>query len=147
VPRLLLVDPDTAFRLRAIALLTGRFELSIPAHGDDPLRAARTDRPDIALLAAGDRSRAAAIRLARVLKTDVRAVPAIGLYTRPGEAGPSAAAFAATGAEGFLASTDDPAALLAFAEALARGERPAPAPWPGASAGPVRRLLGKMLGR
>ena len=101
-PRLLLLDADAAFRLRAIAELREAFELTVPAAGDDPLRVARAVRPDVALFAAGGRARVDALRLTRVLKTDVRVVPAIGLYARPGEELPSEAAVRAAQADGFL---------------------------------------------
>lgn len=127
--RVMLVEADHTFRLRLAGILSERFELLIPPAGEDPLRLARSSRPDVALLAAGERARAQAIRLARVLKTDVRVVPRIGLYTRPGQDGPSAAAFASTGAEGFAAAVDAEA-VVTLLDAMLRGERPIPTPWP-----------------
>lgn len=140
--RVLIVEADHTFRLRLVALLSERFELLVPPTGEDPLRLARSARPDLALLASGDRARGPAVRLARVLKTDVRTVPSIGLYLRPGQHGPSAAAFASTGADGFAADVDADA-VVALLDALVRGERPIPVPWPP----PPRSLLGKLLGR
>ena len=142
--RLLLVEADHTFRLRLVALLSGRFEVLVPPHGEDPLRLARATRPEVALIAAGERARGPALRLARVLKTDVRAIPALGLYTRPGEESPSAAAFASCGAEGFAGSVAEPEVLVAFLDALLRGEHPIPSPWP--PVGPTRlsRLFRKL---
>lgn len=145
--RLLLHDPDAAFRLRGIAALRDRFEVTVAQPGDDVIRVARAVRPDVALLAAGGRARVEALRLARVLKTDVRVVPALGLYTRPGEALPSEAAVLAAHADGLLPAVVEAEALVVFAEAIARGEARLPSPWPSGHLGPVRRLLTRVLGR
>lgn len=141
--RLLLLEADHTFRLRLVAALRERFDLAVPTPEEDPLRFARAARPDLALLAAGDRSRAQAIRLARVLKTDIRVVPAVALYCRPGEDGPSAAAFATTGADGYAADVESPEALLVLLSALERGEHPIPQPWPR----PGRSVVGRLLAR
>ena len=122
-PRLLLLEPDAAFRLGAISALREAFEVSVPEPGEDPLRFARATRPEVALLASGDRQRVEALRIARVLKTDVRAVPGLGLYARRGERGPSGPAFHDVAADGYFPELDDPAALVAFAIALGRGGR------------------------
>lgn len=145
-PRLLIVDQQPALRVRLVAALSADFELVVPAPGDDPLRLARSSRPDIVLLASGGGARGAALRLARVLKTDVRAVPRLGLYAVAGHDGPSEAAFTASLADGFCATADDPASVLRFAAALARGESPRPQPWPAPSGGPWRRLLERWIG-
>lgn len=146
-PRLLLIEPDPAFRLGAIAALRDAFDVQVPDRPDDILRLARGQRPDVALFAAGDHQRREAVRLARVLKTDVRMVPALGLYTHPGQRGPSAAAVADVGADGFLHDVDAPGALLAFALALAHGEKPIPHPWPEGRHSGLRKLLTRIAGR
>lgn len=145
-PRLLLHDPDAAFRLRAIGALREEFEVTAVQPGDDVIRLARALRPDVALLAAGGRARVDAIRLTRVLKTDVRVVPGMGLYTHPGEEPPTEAAVRTAQADGMLFEVSTGPPLLAFAQALARGERPLPQPWPGRSSGPLRRLVSRVLG-
>ncbi len=144
--RLMIVDSDAATRLRLIAALSADYELVVPAPGDDPLRMARSSRPDIVLVAAGGGARGVALRLCRVLKTDVRTVPAIGLYARRGEEFPSAAAAATAMVDGFCLHEGDAAALLSMARALGRGERPLPTPWPDASTSSLRRVLNRLLG-
>ncbi len=146
-PRLLLLEPDAAFRLALIAALREAFDVSVPNRDDDLLRLARALRPDVALFAAGDRQRGEAMRLSRVLKTDVRSVPALGLYTHRGERGPSAAAVKDVAADGFLPSVVEPGALLPFAVALARGEVVLPNPWPDTAPLGLRRVLTRLLGR
>ncbi len=144
--RLLLVDPDLPFRLRAIATLAEAFEVTVPAVGDDVVRLARAVRPEVALFASGGRLRVDAMRVTRVLKTDVRVVPTIALYSRRGEALPPRPGLLAVLVDAYLpdAGPDD---LGPFAEALGRGERPWPDPWPDTDPGLLRRALTRVLGR
>ncbi len=144
--RLLLVDPDLAFRLRAVATLSVGFDVTVPAAGDDVVRLARATRPELALFASGGRLRVDAMRVARVLKTDVRIVPTIAFYSRRGESAPPRAGLTAVLVDAYLpdAGADD---LCPFAEALVRGERPMPEPWPPDETGPFRRALTRVLGR
>ncbi|MBM4366920.1 MAG: hypothetical protein FJ102_11975 [Deltaproteobacteria bacterium] len=144
--RLMIVDSDAATRLRLISALSADYELVVPAPGDDPLRVARSSRPDVVLIASGGGARGLALRLCRVLKTDVRTVPAIGLYARRGEDFPSAAAAVTAIADGFCLHDGDAAPLLDFARALGRGEHPVPSPWPEAPPSPLRRALTRLLG-
>lgn len=146
-PRLLLIEPDLAFRLGAIVALRGAFDVQVPDRPDDILRLARAQRPDVALFAAGNQQRREAVRLSRVLKTDVRMVPALGLYTHTGERGPSATAVLDVAADGFLHDVGEPSALLAFGLALARGERLIPHPWPEGRQTGLRKLLTRLVGR
>jgi hypothetical protein len=143
--RLLLVDPDAAFRLRGIAALRLPFDVTVPQPGDDVIRVARAVRPDVGLFAAGGRARVEALRLTRVLKTDVRVVPAIGLYGRTGEAPPPEAAVHAAHADGFLPNAEDMAAFLGFAQVLSEGRQAFPEPWPAPARGPVHRVLNRLL--
>ena len=145
MPRVLLVEADHTFRLRLVGLLSERFDLVVAPPGEDPLRHARAERPDCALLSVGARSRPAAIRLARVLKTDVRTVPLVGVYARPGEYGPSAAAFASCGADGYVAGADADD-VIRFLDALLRGERPLPVPWPANRQSVGVRLFHRIFG-
>ncbi len=146
-PRLLLVDSDAAFRLRAIGALSERFDVTVPSPGEDVVRLARAVRPDVGCFACGGRSRVEALRLARVLKTDVRIVPSLGFYARNGESVPSRAAVEAVHVDGLLPGVEESAALLSFAEALLSGAHVMPEPWPADAPGPVRRLLTRLLGR
>lgn len=144
--RLLIVDADAGFRLGAIARLREHFDASAPAPGDDVVKLARALRPEVALFAAGGRHRVEALRAARVLKTDVRVVPHLGFYSRPGEEPPPRAALEAVLVDGYVPDADADA-LAAFVAALAAGARPWPEPWPTASPGPLRRVLTRVLGR
>lgn len=146
-PRLLLVDSEAAFRLRAIGALSERFDVTVPGPGDDVVRLARAVRPDVGCFACGGRSRVEALRLARVLKTDVRIVPSLGFYIRSGEGAPSRAAVESVHVDGLLPGAEDLAALVSFAEALLSGARLMPEPWPAEAPGPIRRLLTRLLGR
>ncbi len=145
-PRLLIVDADPAFRLRLITVLQPVFETLVPGPGDDVVKLARSARPEVALMAAGGRHRVEALRVARVLKTDVRIVPALAFYSRPGEAPPPRPAVEAVLVDGYLPDAEAET-LAAFAAALARGEHPFPVTWPTPAAGPVRRALTRLLGR
>lgn len=144
--RLSIVDNDAALRLRLIAALSADYELVVPAPGDDPLKVARSSRPDIVLIASGGGARAAALRLCRVLKTDVRAVPWVGLYARDGEAFPSEAAFVAALADGFCLVGTEVDHLVRFASALAAGTHPRPRPWPAARTPRWKRVLDRLGG-
>ena len=144
--RLSIVDDDTARRLRLIAALSAAYELVVPSPGDDPLKVARASRPDIVLIASGGGARAGALRLCRVLKTDVRAVPWVGLYAREGEEFPSEAAFVAALADGFCLVGAEADPVTRLAAALAAGERPRPAPWPVARTPRWKRVLDRLGG-
>ncbi len=146
-PRLLLVEPDAAFRLRAIGVLRESFEVTVPAPGEDVVRLCRATRPEVGCLNCGGRNRVEALRLARVLKTDVRIVPALGFYARTGEGVPSRAALESVLGDGLLAAADDPEALLAFAQALLAGAHPMPDPWPVAPPSLLRRAVSRILSR
>jgi len=91
-------------------------------------------------------ARAAALRLCRVLKTDVRAVPWVGLYARDGEAFPSEAAFVAALADGFCLVGTEVDHLVRFASALAAGTHPRPRPWPAARTPRWKRVLDRLGG-
>ncbi|MSQ00879.1 MAG: hypothetical protein EXR71_03175 [Myxococcales bacterium] len=144
--RLLLVDPDLAFRLRAIATLAEEFDVTVPVAGDDIIRLARATRPELALFAAGGRLRVEAMRVTRVLKTDVRVVPTVAFYSRTGESPPPRAGLIAVMVDAYLpdAGADD---LGPFAHALGSGERPMPEPWPAVGTSRLRRALTRILGQ
>ena len=146
-PRLLLVDSEASFRQRAIGALSERLAVTVPAPGEDVVRLARAVRPDVGCFACGGRSRVEALRLARVLKTDVRIVPSLGFTLRSGEGAPSRAAVESVHVDGLLLGAEDPAALVSFVEALLSGAHVMPEPWPAEAPGSVRRLLTRLLGR
>lgn len=144
--RLLIIDADAGFRLKLITRLRDTFDASAPAPGEDVVKLARTLRPDVALFAAGGRHRVEALRVARVLKTDVRVVPHLGFYSRPGEDPPPRAAVEAVLVDGYLpdATADG---LAAFVAALTAGAPVLPDPWPSPAPGALRRALTRVLGR
>lgn len=119
----------------------------MPAPGEDVVRLCRATRPEVGCLNCGGRNRVEALRLARVLKTDVRIVPALGFYARTGEGVPSRAALESVLGDGLLAAADDPEALLAFAQALLAGAHPMPDPWPVAPPSLLRRAVSRILSR
>ena len=127
-PRLLLIDDDTPRRLELTSILSARCDVQPAGYADDPLRLARTGRPEIVLFVTRGRAPEATLRLCRSLRTDVRPIRAVALA----EAGPRPrGAFVAMElwmATGYLGLPAGPEQLLPFIEALLRGERPQVAP-------------------
>lgn len=140
MPRLLLVDEVTARRLRVAAALTGAFDVITASDGEDPLRVARSSRPDLVLVAVHRAHPEASLRLCRTLRTDVRPVRRVAVYdarARPAEA---EAVMGPWLADGYLTGSrfDE---ILAFAEAVWRGERPV------RNVGPAPSALARLAGR
>ncbi len=144
-PSLLLVEPHPHTRLDRVARLGARFTVHTLAPGEEPVRRVRRDRVDLVLLALprGTAAMEAALRTARVLKTD-RRPPRLGLTDRWGRLGDAAAAgavLARIGAEGYLAGRVADAALFDFLAALA-------GPGPTIVQGQLERgLLARVFGR
>jgi DNA-binding response OmpR family regulator len=107
-----------------VSALTSRFEVFPLPPGDDPLRAARARRPDVVLLALSRAAPDEALRLCRTLRTDVRPLDCVGIYVRGRPPRTAEQVCDIWRADGYLAGTFDSFGLLAFAEALLRGERP-----------------------
>lgn len=145
-PRLLIIDDDVARRLEYTSALAGRFDAWPLADGEDPLRAARVRRPDLALVALSRRDVEAGLRLVRTLRTDTRPVPRVGVL----EAGPRPrGAFVCMElwmADGWLGLPATGAEVVEFALAVHQGERPVRT---GATEGGGRlaRLVSRVRGR
>lgn len=138
----MLVEPEVARRLEAVAALASRFDVIPVGEGEDPLRVARARRPDLAVLFVRARRADATLRLCRTLRTDVRPIARVGIVDRTGDPSPAAQAMGHWMADGYLAGAVPVADLVAFVDAVWRGERPvrleAPAP------GPLGRLLARL---
>lgn len=141
-PRLLVIDDDPARRLESTSILAQPFDAFPVAHEEDPLRAARTRRPDIALVTLSRRDTEAGLRLVRTLRTDPRPVPRVGVLEPPPYARGPWVAMELWMADGWMGVPVDAAALLEFTEALWRGERPVRRPPP-----PSRGLVGRLIAR
>lgn len=145
-PRLLVIDDHPARRLESTATLAPLFDAFPLAHDEDPLRAARTRRPDIALVTLARRDAEAGLRLVRTLRTDPRPVPRVGVLEHPPYARGPWVAMELWMADGWLGLPADAAALRAFTEALWRGDRPVRRP-PAPERGALGRLLDRLRGR
>ena len=123
-PRLLLVDTEPAHRLKASVALGDSFDVHMAPDGEDSLRAARTLRPDLALISVPARRSESSLRLCRTLKTDVRPVGAVGVYDRGAWPRPPGMVIGVWLADGYLTGACQAADLASFAQSLWRGERP-----------------------
>ena len=139
--RLLLSDPDARARLRAVAALRDDFDLVTLDPGEDAVRAVRRLRPVLMLLAMPRARMTEALRVCRVLKTDAGTPPTIGLVDRWGRLGDPDRTLESCLGDGYLAGKATNEALVAFARALERGERPIH------RFEPELGLVGKLLGR
>jgi DNA-binding NarL/FixJ family response regulator len=143
-PKLLLVDEERTRRLAAAAALADRFDVVTVTEGQDPVRSARAAHPDLGLVFVRARQPDAALRLARSLRTDVRAVPRVGVVDTRRRPFPVAQVVDVWLADGFYAGPLDADAIVGFAEAVWRGDRPVverPS-----EAGPFARLIRRLRG-
>lgn len=145
-PKLLVIDDDPTRRLQSTATLAQLFDAFPLAHDEDPLRAARTRRPDIALVTLSRRDSEAGLRLVRTLRTDPRPVPRVGVLEHPPHPRGPWVAMELWMADGWLGLPANPAGLREFTEALWRGERPVRRP-PAAERGALGRLVDRLRGR
>ncbi len=142
--RLLLIQDDLRERLRTVALLSPDYDVMIPALGEEPLKAARRLRPDLALLCLSRYRPQAQLQLCRILKTDLGPIRAIGIWAPDGQP-PAEEVLASYLADGYLGGD---AQLRPFLEALARGDRPCMEGSPPAGLrARLRRLLVQGVGR
>lgn len=122
--RLLLVEDDPTWRLKLVSALSGDFDVQTVPHGDDPIKAARLHRPDIALIAVDHARPAASLRLCRIFKTDVRPIGKIALFDdRP----PVFRLHEVQNigvVDGYLAPVATPEEVLELTRAVWRGEHP-----------------------
>jgi DNA-binding response OmpR family regulator len=138
-PRLLVIDDDPARRIAFTSVLGAAFDAwPLPAD-EDPLKVARTSRPDLALVVYGGRRTDGALRLIRTLRTDTRPIPRVAAVEDGARPRGAFVARELWMADGWLGLPNEDDVLLAFAEAVWRGERPAiPAK---REPGAIRRLL------
>jgi hypothetical protein len=120
LPGLLLVQDDLRERLRTVARLSPAYDVLLPALGEEPLKAARRLRPELALLCLAPYKPMANLQLCRILKTDLGPIRAVGIWAPDGQPGADEVLRDYL-ADGYLGGSGD---LLAFLDALARGERP-----------------------
>lgn len=113
------------------------------SEGQDPLRSARAAHPDLGLVFVKGRQPDAALRLARALRTDVRAVPRVGVVDTRRRPHPAASVLDTWLADGFYAGPLDAEALVSFAEAVWRGDRPVVERPP--AEGGIARLIRRIL--
>lgn len=122
--RLLLVEEDATWRLRLVSALSAEFDVQTVAHDEDPIKAARLHRPDLALIAVDHGRPASSLRLCRILKTDVRPVGKIALFDdRP----PVFRLHEVQNigvVDGYLAPVADADEVVELTRAVWRGERP-----------------------
>jgi CheY-like chemotaxis protein len=135
------VDESPRHRLAAVAALSPRFDATPLPHGEDPLRVARARRPDLVLLALQRGAPDDGLRLCRTLRTDVRPIERVGVYVRGRPPRSVDQVCDVWRADGYLAGECDGVAIVAFAEALLRGERPVTLPEP--AEGTFERLVGR----
>lgn len=141
-PRVLVVDDRPRDRLHVVAALAGRFDVFPLPTGEEPLRAARARRPDLVLLSLGGGGADEALRVCRTLRTDVRPIDRVAVYARGRPPRPAEAVRDTWLADGYLAGEFDGPAIVAFVEAVLRGERPMHRTEGGESA--LARLVGRL---
>lgn len=136
---LLLVDPAPRSRLALVAALREHFTVVVPDPGEEPVRRARRERPDVVLLVVHRGELQRMQRTARILKTEAGRPPPVGLLDPGLRIRDARALLDACGADGYLGGTAPEGGALEFAQALQRGE--APVTRHGRSGGLLGRLL------
>lgn len=144
-PRLLLVDDDIARRLELTGWLAGRWDVRPATLDEDPVRLARQLRPEGALLAMDRKVSERVLRVCRTLRTDVRAVPFVGIYEAGSRRRGAWIAMELWMASGYLGLPSDEAGVSGWVDAMARGERPSVVPE--RAEGALDRLRGMLRGR
>jgi DNA-binding NarL/FixJ family response regulator len=97
----LIADRDAKRRLVLLATLRGDYEVDVVPAASDPVRHARSARPDVVLLVVLRYKSAGALRCARSLKT-ATLPPRVALLDPHGLVESPAAALLACGADGYL---------------------------------------------
>ncbi len=123
-PGVVVADPDARSRVRAMNALAEAFEVESPPPGEPLARTVRRLQPAIVLLAMPRNRMNEALRTCRRLKTEPRHHPVVGLLDRWARLDDPEAALDRCLGDGYLAGRAGPEDYLAFARALARGERP-----------------------
>lgn len=141
-PRLLLVDEDTTRRLGLVAALRERYEILPLVHGEDPLQVARSLRPEVVLIVLHRARPDGTLRLCRTLRTEIMPHRHVGVLGFGPDAPPVDEVMGPWMAEGYYTGPADAGAILQFADALWRGERPRQL-----NEIPRASLLGRVLNR
>ncbi len=141
--KLLIVDDDPRRRLVVVSVLSRRFDVFPLPGGEDPLRAARSRRPDLVLFALDKRNVDDVLRYCRTLRTDVRPIDRVAVYTTGRPVRTTEIVCDLWRADGHLAGVIDGARIDAFVDALMRGERPVSLPPDG---GVFGRVLDRLRG-
>lgn len=123
-PRVLVVDENPRRRLLVVAALAPRFDVHPLPAGEDPLRTARGRRPELVLFALDRANADDTLRFCRTLRTDVRPIEHVAVYADGRPPRPAEVVTEAWRADGYLAGAFGGDEVLAFAEAVLRGERP-----------------------
>ena len=139
-PRVLVVDATPNQRLRVVAALSSAFEPLPLGDGEDPLRVARAKRPDLVLFALDRADVDQVLRFCRTLRTDIRAIERVAVYTRGQPPRPVTTILETWRADGVLAGDVGP--IAEFAESVLRGERPVRV----VEAGALGRLVARLRG-
>ena len=142
--RLLLIDEDPRQRLLLTAFLSPHYQVEGPGPGEDPLKAARVIRPDLALLSLHRHRPDAALKLCRLLKTDLSPVRWVGIYGS-GSGPPPEEVLGPWMADGYLGGPPNAPRLLQFLEAMGRGDQPCISPPPPPS-GWLRQWVHRLTG-
>lgn len=140
-PKALLLDADPTTRLRAVAGLRERWDISAVDSDELPIKAARRLRPDIILVAVPRVGARTALRTCRVLKTEPNQTWLIGVLDRTRRVTDPITAAEAWLADGYLGGAYSDNELAAFAADLHAGRKPVRAQDAEAS------WLGRLLGR
>jgi len=120
----LLALPDARSRLRVTAALRGRYDLVPIEPNGDPLRAVRSERPQVVLLQVPRGQTANTLRACRAIKTDAGSPPLVALVDPRRRLSDPVAALEASLADGYLGDHLDDEALRSFMDELLAGRRP-----------------------
>lgn len=137
--RLVLAIADTRVRLRLVAALGARAELHPLATGEDPVKACRSLRPELLLLAVPRTRPADALATSRAIKTEPGTRPRVVLVDPERNTRHPQSAMESALADGYLGLDLDEAALWAFLDEVRKGQRPIRAGDP-----PKRGLLARL---
>ncbi len=144
-PRILVADDSPRLRLLVVAALSGRFDVFPLPPGEDPLRAARSRRPELVLFAMDRQNADEVLRACRTLRTDVRPIDRVAVYAAGRPPRPADVVTEAWRADGYLTGDIDADGVRSFVDAVLRGERPVRVPR--ARAGGLGRMVERLRGR
>lgn len=141
--KLLVVDDDPHRRLIVVSVLARRFDVFPLPGGEDPLRAARTRRPDLVLFSFDRKNVDEVLRWCRTLRTDVRPIDRVAVYCSGRPVRPAEIVCDLWRADGYLAGDIVAQRVDTFVDGLMRGERPISLP---ADGGMLGRVFDRLRG-